>query len=152
MEIALRFGGEIISVDSMQVYRGLDIGTAKPSRADLARVPHNLIDCVDVGFDFSVADFQMAGRAIIERLDLEGKPAVICGGSGLHFRALVDPLEFPPTDPVVRNALVVMEIFLVLVMMNLALSKLICHGQFLFCQSQFCQLHQQKKVGSYNEA
>lgn len=102
MQVADTSGAEIVSVDSMQVYRGMDIGTAKPSVADRARVPHHLIDLVDPADAFSVAEFQVEGRKVLESLRERDVPAVVVGGSGLHFRALVDPLEFPPSDPEVR--------------------------------------------------
>jgi tRNA dimethylallyltransferase len=105
MELAERVGGEIVSVDSMQVYRGMDIGTAKPTAAERRRVPHHLIDLVDPGDSYTVAEFQEAGRQALDDMESRGVPAVICGGSGLHFRALVDPLDFPPSDPDVRITL-----------------------------------------------
>jgi tRNA dimethylallyltransferase len=89
----------------MQVYRGMDIGTAKPSAADRARVAHHLIDVADPGRAYSVAEFQDAGRAAIADIERRGRIAIVCGGSGLHFRALVDPLRFPPTDGAVRAEL-----------------------------------------------
>jgi tRNA dimethylallyltransferase len=102
MGLARRFSACIISVDSMQVYRGMDIGTAKPSAADRAEVSHHLIDIVDPEVAFSVAEFQRAGRVILSAAVAAGERVLIVGGSGLHFRALVDPLEFPPSDPGVR--------------------------------------------------
>ena len=102
-EVALRFaediGAEIISVDSMQVYRRMDIGTAKAGPSDRARVRHHGIDLVEPSDSFSVAEFQQVGRAVIETASV---PIVIVGGSGLHFRALVDPMHFRPHDTVVR--------------------------------------------------
>ncbi|NIR34605.1 MAG: tRNA (adenosine(37)-N6)-dimethylallyltransferase MiaA, partial [Actinobacteria bacterium] len=102
-EVALRLaetlGAEIISVDSMQVYRRMDIGTAKPSLAERARVVHHGLDLVDPADEYSVSDFQQMGRRIIESSEV---PLVIAGGSGLHFRALVDPMRFRPRDPGVR--------------------------------------------------
>jgi len=89
----------------MQVYRGMDIGTAKPTGEQRARVPHHLIDLADPGDAFSVAEFQREGRLVLTDLARRGVPALIVGGSGLHFRALVDPLEFPPHDPAVRRAM-----------------------------------------------
>ncbi len=86
----------------MQVYRRMDIGTAKPSPAEQAAVPHHLIDLVDPADPFTVAEFQSAGREVLDRLAAAGTPVMIVGGSGLHFRALVDPLHFEPTDPEVR--------------------------------------------------
>ncbi|MFO7299971.1 MAG: tRNA (adenosine(37)-N6)-dimethylallyltransferase MiaA [Actinomycetes bacterium] len=102
IEVALALGAEVISVDSMQVYRGMDIGTAKPTLEERRGVPHHMIDLVDPAEEFTVAEFAAAGRAIIETAS---KPLVICGGSGLHFRALVDPMSFAPTDPDLRAEL-----------------------------------------------
>lgn len=85
----------------MQVYRGMDIGTAKPSHDEQALVPHHMIDIVEPEMAYSVADFQTAARAALGASDR----IVIAGGSGLHFRAIVDPLEFPPTDSAVRAEL-----------------------------------------------
>jgi len=108
-EIASKLGGEVVSVDSMQVYRGMDIGTAK-ARPDLQRaVPHHLIDIADPAAEYSVAEFQAEGRVVLADLAERGVPGVICGGSGLHFRALVDPLEFPPRDAAVRRELDALE-------------------------------------------
>jgi tRNA dimethylallyltransferase len=88
----------------MQVYRGMDIGTAKPSAADQDRVTHHLIDLVDADERFAVAEFQAAGIAVLDDLAARGRPAIICGGSGLHFRALLDPMTFPGHDDTVRAA------------------------------------------------
>jgi tRNA dimethylallyltransferase len=95
-------GAEIVSVDSMQVYRGMDIGTAKPTPADRARAPHHLVDIAEPEDVFTVAQFQAVGVAVLDRLADSDVPALVVGGSGLHFRALVDPLRFPGTDPAVR--------------------------------------------------
>lgn len=102
IEVALRMGAEIISVDSMQVYRGMDIGTAKPTLAERRGVRHHMIDLVDPQEEFSVADFKRLGRQVIEGSEV---PLIITGGSGLHFRALVDPMSFAPTDPDLRSEL-----------------------------------------------
>ncbi len=101
MALASAVGGEIISVDSMQVYRGMDIGTAKPSVAIRAGIPHHMIDVAGPEDAYSVAEFQRDGVPIVDRV-ARGATTVLVGGSGLHFRALVDPLEFPPTDEAVR--------------------------------------------------
>jgi tRNA dimethylallyltransferase len=102
-EVALRFaeeiGAEIISVDSMQIYRRMNIGTAKPDLEERARVRHHGIDLVEPSDSFSVADFQALGRAVLTESEA---PVVIAGGSGLHFRALVDPMRFRPHDANVR--------------------------------------------------
>jgi tRNA dimethylallyltransferase len=105
MHIARAGDGEIVSVDSMQVYRGMDIGTAKPSAAMRAEVPHHLVDVVEPEADMAVADFQRRGHEALDAIAQRGVTAVICGGSGLHFRSLVDPLRFPPADPAVRAEL-----------------------------------------------
>lgn len=89
----------------MQVYRGLDIGTAKPSPAERQRVPHYLIDLVEPEQPFTVAEFQAEGRRALAELSEREVPPLVVGGSGLHFRALVDPLRFPPTDPEMRARL-----------------------------------------------
>jgi tRNA dimethylallyltransferase len=103
MVIAARTGAEIVSVDSMQVYRHLDIGTAKPSREDRLRVRHHMIDMVEPSEAYSVARFQEAGRAAMSDALDRGVRVLVVGGSGLHFRSLVDPLIFPPSDPGVRR-------------------------------------------------
>ena len=83
----------------MQAYRGMDIGTAKPSSDIRRRIPHRMIDIVDPSEDLAAPEFQRIGRnAITAALESHGK-VVIVGGSGLHFRSLVDPLSFAPTDP-----------------------------------------------------
>src|SRR5215211_5856953 len=105
LEIAGAIGAEIVSVDSMLVYRGMDIGTAKPTPAERARVPHHLIDVVDPLESFSVARYQALGREALSGIASRGRTAFLVGGSGLYFRALVDGLEFPGTDPVVRDEL-----------------------------------------------
>lgn len=105
MSLAERLDAEILSVDSMQVYRGMDIGTAKAGAEMCERVRHHLIDLVDPEASFSVAEFQSAGRAVLESLEAQGRTAVIVGGSGLHFRSLVDPMAFPPTDEALRAEL-----------------------------------------------
>ena len=103
--MARRVAGEIVTVDSMQVYRGMDVGTAKPSVAQMGAIPHHMIDIADPASAFSVAAFQAAGRVVLRQLSAAGSRAIICGGSGLHFRALVDPFEFPPTNPALRAKL-----------------------------------------------
>lgn len=102
IEVAQRLGGEVISVDSMQVYRDMDIGTAKPSVVERRGVRHHMLDVVNPENDFSVAEFRHHGRTIMEAAEV---PLVIAGGSGLHYRALVDPLSFAPTDASLRREL-----------------------------------------------
>ena len=102
IEVAQNLGAEVISVDSMQVYRGMDIGTAKPTVIERKGVVHHMIDVVDPSVEYTVAEFRRMGRHIIER---SSKPLIISGGSGLHFRALVDPMSFAPTNPALRSEL-----------------------------------------------
>lgn len=104
MCLARHWGAEILSVDSMQVYRGMDIGTAKVSIGEQAEIPHHMIDLVPPEVDYTVADFQEAGRRAMGDVLSRHVPLIIAGGSGLYFRSLVDPLEFPPFDPGVRAA------------------------------------------------
>ena len=94
---------EILSVDSVQVYRGMDIGAAKPSVADRARIPHHMLDLVPPETDYTVAEFQAEGRRVMAEAQDRGATLILAGGSGLYYRALVDPLEFPPGDPEVRR-------------------------------------------------
>jgi tRNA dimethylallyltransferase len=89
----------------MQVYRGMDIGTAKADATERRQVRHHLLDLCDPSHDMSVAEFQQHGRRALADLDRREVTPVICGGSGLHFRSLVDPLSFPPNDPEVRAEL-----------------------------------------------
>lgn len=104
--LAEGLGGEIISVDSMQVYRGLDIGTAKPSPEERAHVPHHLVDILDLSESFDAAQFaaraQMAAADILKR----GRVPIFCGGTGLYFNALLDGLgKSPDSNPVMRAEL-----------------------------------------------
>jgi len=102
MLVADLVGAEIVSVDSMQVYRRMDVGTAKPTPADRARVTHHMVDIVEPSEAYSVAEFRIEARRSTELITA---PVVVAGGSGLHFRSLVDPLDFGPTDSAVRTAL-----------------------------------------------
>jgi tRNA dimethylallyltransferase len=104
--LAERIGGEIVSVDSMQVYRGLDIGTAKPSVAERVRVPHHLIDVLDMTEPFDAAQFVRLAREVVEQIQARGRVPLLCGGTGLYFKAFLDGLgEAPPGDPVLRAKL-----------------------------------------------
>ena len=95
---------ELVSVDSMQVYRRMDIGTAKPTPAEQAEVPHHLVDLVEPWEDYTVADFQRAFRDVMADIEARGHRALLVGGTGLHFRALVDDLEIPGQFPDARAA------------------------------------------------
>jgi tRNA dimethylallyltransferase len=107
MRVAERVNGEIVSADSRQVYRGLDIGTAKPTALERARVPHHLIDVADPGERYDVLRFQREGRAALAEIRARGRVALVAGGTGLYVRALLDGLELAslPHDPAVRARL-----------------------------------------------
>lgn len=100
--LAQRLGGEVVNADSMQLYRGMDIGTAKPPVEERGGVPHHLLDLWHVREAASVADYRQRARAEIDRLRAAGTVPLLVGGSGLYVRAVVDELEFPGTDPGVR--------------------------------------------------
>ncbi len=103
--LAQQLGGEVVNADSMQLYRGMDIGTAKLTPEERGGVPHHLLDIWDVTEAASVAEYQRLARAEIDRLLAEGRTPVLVGGSGLYVRGAVDALEFPGTDPEVRARL-----------------------------------------------
>ena len=103
--LARRLGGEVVNADSMQLYRGMDIGTAKPDLAERGGVPHHLLDLLDVSEPASVAEYQRRARAEIDRLRAAGIVPLLVGGSALYVRAVLDELEFPGTDPAVRARL-----------------------------------------------
>jgi tRNA dimethylallyltransferase len=105
VELAERLGGEVLNGDAMQLYRGMDIGTAKLTVDERRGVPHHLMDVLEVTQTASVAAFQRDARAIVERLIAEDKVPVLVGGSALYLRAVVDELSFPGTDPGVRARL-----------------------------------------------
>jgi tRNA dimethylallyltransferase len=90
---------ELVSLDSMQVYRGMDIGTAKPTAAERTEVPHHLIDLVDPDDDMTVARFQAAYREVLADIERRGRRALLVGGTGLYLRAVVDDLEIPSRYP-----------------------------------------------------
>ncbi|MER6352110.1 tRNA (adenosine(37)-N6)-dimethylallyltransferase MiaA [Streptomyces sp. NPDC001634] len=103
--LAQRLGGEVVNADSMQLYRGMDIGTAKLTPGERGGVPHHLLDIWDVTVTASVAEYQRLARARIDALLAEGRWPILVGGSGLYVRGAVDNLEFPGTDPEVRARL-----------------------------------------------
>ena len=106
MELAERIHGEIISVDSMQVYRGLDIGTAKVSKSDQQRNPHHLIDIVDPGDLFNVGNFLTEAGKAMECIQLKGRVPIFCGGTGLYFKAFFEGLsDLPSGDITLRKEL-----------------------------------------------
>lgn len=102
LALASATSGEIVNGDSMQVYRGMDIGTAKPSPAEMASAPHHGFDLWDPSHDVSVAEFQQVARAAIDDVLRRGSTPIVVGGSGLYVSAILDEFAFPGTDPDVR--------------------------------------------------
>lgn len=105
VELALRLGGEVVNADSMQLYRGMDVGTAKLTVAERRGVPHHLLDRWDPSRTASVAEYQSLARERVETLLAAGRLPVLVGGSGLYVRAVLDEMELPGTDPLVRARL-----------------------------------------------
>ena len=105
LDLAERLGGEVVNADSMQLYRGMDVGTAKVPVDQRRGVPHHLLDVLDVTQTASVAVYQRQARAVVEDIRARGKTAVVVGGSGLYVQAIVDDIDFPATDPRVRARL-----------------------------------------------
>ena len=105
VELARRLGGDVINADAMQLYRGMDIGTAKLSTAQRHGVPHHLLDVLDVTETASVAAYQRHARRVVEELLAAGRVPVVVGGSGLYVSALTDDLDFPGTEPAIRARL-----------------------------------------------
>ena len=103
--LAQRLGGEVINADSMQLYRGMDIGTAKLAEPERDGVAHHLLDVWDVTQTASVADYQRMARARIAELHARGVTPILVGGSGLYVRAVLDRMEFPGTDDALRASL-----------------------------------------------
>ncbi len=105
VSLAKQIDGEVINADSMQLYRGMDIGTAKISVEERQGIPHHLMDLLDVTEDANVAWYQEKAREKISEIHSRDKNAIIVGGTGLYIKAILDDLNFPDTDPVVRAAL-----------------------------------------------
>jgi tRNA dimethylallyltransferase len=105
VQLALRLGGEVVNADSMQLYRGMDVGTAKLDMEERKGVPHHLLDIWDVTQTASVADYQRAAREAIAAIQERGRVPLLVGGSGLYIRAVIDDLDFPGTDPELRARL-----------------------------------------------
>ncbi|WP_433826814.1 tRNA (adenosine(37)-N6)-dimethylallyltransferase MiaA [Actinoplanes sp. CA-015351] len=103
--LACETGGEVVNADSMQLYRGMDIGTAKLSVAERDGVPHHLLDIWDVTEPAAVAEYQRLARAAIDDILGRGKVPLLVGGSGLYVRAVLEDFEFPGTDPAIRARL-----------------------------------------------
>jgi tRNA dimethylallyltransferase len=103
--LARALGGEVVNADSMQLYRGMDIGTAKLTVAERQGISHHLLDRWDVTRAASVAEYQADARAIVDTLLAAGRTPILVGGSGLYVRAVLEELDFPGTDPAVRARL-----------------------------------------------
>jgi tRNA dimethylallyltransferase len=105
IELAGHLGAEVVNADSMQLYRGMDVGTAKPTPAERRGVPHHVLDVWDVTERASVAEYQRLARTAIDDVLARGRVPLLVGGSGLYVRAVVDELDFPGTDPALRARL-----------------------------------------------
>ncbi len=105
LDVAERLGAEIVSADAYQLYRGMDVGTAKVPLGERRGIRHHQLDVLDITEDASVAEYQADARRDIAGIRARGRPVVVVGGSGLYVRALLDEIEFPPTDPVLRAEL-----------------------------------------------
>lgn len=105
ISLAQKIDAEIINADSMQLYKGMDIGTAKISTEEQQGIPHHMLDLLEVNQDANVAWYQDKARSVISDIHARGKDAIIVGGTGLYIKAILDELNFPDTDPVVRAEL-----------------------------------------------
>ncbi len=105
--LATQIGGQIINADSMQLYRGMDIGTAKLTLAQRHGIAHHMLDLVEVSSDVNVAWYQEESRAKIDELLSQSIPVVVVGGTGFYIKAILDDLNFPDTDPAIREKLTV---------------------------------------------
>ena len=105
LDVAERIGAEIINADSMQLYKGMDIGTAKVPIKERRGIPHHMLDTLSITQESSVADYQRDARALIDSLLDQGTPVVVVGGTGLYIKALIDELNFPDRDPQIRERL-----------------------------------------------
>lgn len=103
--LAHHLGGEIVNADSMQIYRGMNIGTAKLSVQEREGIPHHLLDVLDVNQVSTVAWYQSAAREVISEIESRGKTAIVVGGTGLYIKSILDELNFPDTNPEVRERL-----------------------------------------------
>ena len=105
LDIAQRLDGEVVNADSMQLYRGMDIGTAKLPVAERRGIPHHLLDVLDISEIATVASYQRDARACIQDILARGRTPILVGGSGLYIQSVIDDIDFPATDPVVRARL-----------------------------------------------
>ena len=102
IELAKKFQGEIVNADSMNFYRGMNIGTAKVKPEQQQGIPHHMIDVLDVTEDANVAWYQSEARKIIDEIKMRGKMPILVGGTGLYIKAVIDEMNFPETDPQIR--------------------------------------------------
>ena len=105
IELALALGGEVVNADSMQLYRGMDIGTAKVTAQEMRGVPHHLLDVWPVTHPAAAAEYQELGRAALDDIAARGRVPILAGGSGLYIRAALEDLSFPITDAGTRSRL-----------------------------------------------
>ncbi len=98
VKLAKRIGGEVISADSMQVYRGMDIGTAKITEEETEGIPHHLVDCLDPSEDFNVYRFQALAKEALEKIYTNGHIPIVCGGTGFYIQALLYDIAFTEED------------------------------------------------------
>ncbi len=105
LDLAERLDGEVVNADSMQLYRGMDIGTAKLAPAERRGVPHHLLDVLDVRQTATVASYQRDARLAVQDILDRGRTPILAGGSGLYIQSVIDDIDFPATDPRVRGAL-----------------------------------------------
>lgn len=103
LAVAKALGGEIVSADSMQIYRGLDIGTAKVTPQEMQGVPHHMLDVVPPDGTYSVAEYQMAANQCIEDILARGKVPIVVGGTGLYINSILYPMQFRKFDPAIRR-------------------------------------------------
>lgn len=99
VDLALKENGEVVSADSRQIYKGLDIGTGKITKEEMKGVPHHMLDVVDVGEEFSVAEYARRARPILEDIHARGKMPIICGGTGQYIDALIYDIQLPEVPP-----------------------------------------------------
>ena len=104
VSLAKEINAEVVNADSMQVYKGMDIGTAKLTNAERGGITHHLIDVLDIKDEANVAWYQQIAREKIDQILSTGKSVVVVGGTGLYIKAILDDLNFPDTDPAVRRA------------------------------------------------
>lgn len=99
VDLAQKVNGEIISADSRQIYKGLDIGTGKITKEEMKGIPHHMLDVVDIGDEFSVAEYARLAKPILENILSRGKTPIVCGGTGQYIDALIYDTETPPVPP-----------------------------------------------------